>query len=843
MHKAIDSTNKITPNVLQKEAISRFHKSVKSGNSRMALIMATATGKTNVSIWCIEEYFKMYGFGRTLFIAHLDQIWQQADERFKQLLPSVSRGFFMGREKININAGVITAGVVSLAQGIKNKTIPFKKDHFDFIVIDEFHHSAASNYKTVLNYFKPKVLLGMSCLKERHDQKDFLQYFGNNIIYEIDTVTAIEQKTIAGLKYYAVKDDIDYRIHRNGYEYRETDQNRKLIIPEKDKRVIEKWKDIAAGKKTMVFCANISHAVRMTEVFNETGVPAVAIHHFNAAYPDMTPKNILQKTEDFRNGKYQVACTIDKWLEGADFPDVEVGLFLRPTKSWRVFIQSRGRVLRLFRGKKYGIIIDAVGNHKWIKIYRNLLQEHMIWMSRRLGKDTSIQDIQEIITKKGNEAFIKKYQEIAKEYEEKIVHREYKYRKSGRPVYDTNKPEIVFEPGVFELHIEEIKDIFYRTGERDITAEHLIADYLELEKRLGRQPTSMEFIKHHHSMYAFVRIFGNPGWRNMLYRIGRKPLEEKGLTAERFVADFFDLEKKLGRQPISGEYAKHHHSIVGLDRVFGKPGWRNMLKSIGRTSRKRGRDITDAHLIADYLELEKQLGRQPSPSEFTKQHHATTILDKIFGRPGWRNMLKRIGRTVGEINITADHLIADYLDLEKKLGRQPTRGEYAKEHHSDSALNRVFGKTGWRMMVKNTGRTMLRERGLTQEHCINDFLELEKQLGRQPASSEYVKHHHCIAVLNRVFDNPGWRNMLKGIGRAMLVEKKISREHLINDFFELEERLNRQPSLTEFKKQHHNNKVLARLFGNPGWRNMLSTIGRQARPAGFQSISSMRKGV
>lgn len=505
----------ITPYHCQEEALKAFHKSLKAGKHKMALVMATATGKTNVAIWAIEEYLKTYGLGKVLFIAHLDQIWQQADERFKQLTPALSRGF-IGSKQENINAGVVAASITTLSNHIKNGTLPFTRTHFDFIVVDEFHHAAAKTYSSVLEYFKPKVLLGMSCIKERYDQKDFLQYFGNNIIYEIDTVAAIEEKAIAGLKYYAVKDDVDYKVHRNGYEYTEMDQNKKLIIPEKDKRVIEKWKESCGDKKTIVFCANIAHARRTAEYFAAAGVSVVAIHHYHPDHTDSTPKINLQKTEDFRNGVYQVACTIDKWLEGADFPDVEVGLFLRPTKSWRVFVQSRGRVLRKFNGKKNGIIIDAVGNHRWIKIYRNLLAENMLVMSHRLGNKVDMGDIGEWI-EKGNSLFIKKYQEISKEYKEEIA------KNPGRALGGFNKPEAVYEPGVFELNIEEVEDIFFRTGEIDITREHLIEDYLALEKELGRQPTLNEYEIKCHSLSALDRVFGKPGWRNMLKELGRTP--------------------------------------------------------------------------------------------------------------------------------------------------------------------------------------------------------------------------------------------------------------------------------------------------------------------------------
>ncbi len=635
------TSNGITPTSCQKEAIKSFHKSISEGKNKMAFIMATATGKTNVAIWCIEDYLKKYGFGKVLFVAHLDQIWQQADERFKQLLPSINRGFFVGREKINIDAGVITAGVVSLAQGIKNKTLPFKKDHFNFIVIDEFHHSSTGTYKTVLNYFKPKVLLGMSCLKERHDQKDFLQYFGNNIVYEIDTVTAIEQKAIAGLKYYAVKDDINYKVHKNGYKYTEVDQNRRLIIPEKDKRVIEKYLEIAKGKKTIAFCATIAHARRMTEYFIEMGVSAVAIHHFNAQYPDMAPKSILQKTDDFKNGKYQVACTVDKWLEGADFPDAEVALLLRPTKSWRVFIQSRGRVLRLYNGKKYGIVIDAVGNHKHVKIYRQLLVEHMVYMKHQLGKDSTTKEIGKLVKTKP-ETFVEEYKKVSTEYKD-MVH-------SGKTTCSLTKGTIEYSPGVFEMEVEEIKDIFFRTGELPLTKKHLIRDYFDLKNKLGRQPKYEEYKSYTgHGNMSMDNLFGKPGWFYLVKKVGGKVCSSGQLkrrwNKEEVIQIYVNFKKHIGRQPSQDKFKQECR--IGqsvLDRLFGKPGFKNMIAMVGDVpyTFNKVSMFSRQHLLNDYFSLKKELGRQPMSMEYGKKHHGNATLCRVFGRPGWSNMLKEL---------------------------------------------------------------------------------------------------------------------------------------------------------------------------------------------------------
>lgn len=644
----------------QKEAIQAFHDSVNTGKNKMALIMATATGKTNVAIWCIEEYMKMFGHGKVLWIAHLDQIWQDADERFKELLPMKSRGFYYGDNKSNISAGVVIGGVDTLANGIKAGNLPFKPKHFDFIVIDEFHHAATETFKKVIDYFKPSVLLGMSCLKERHDKKVFLSYFGDNIIYEIDTVTAIERKAIAGLRYYAVNDDINYTIHQNGYEYTEMDQNRKLIIPGKDKRVIEKYLKIAPGKKTIAFCANIRHAERMAEYFNDMGIPSVAIHTKDAK------QTIITKTEEFREGKYQVACTIDKWLEGADFPDVEVGLFLRPTKSWRVFLQARGRVLRLSKGKKFGIIIDAVANHKWINIYRQLLQEDLLIKGHRLDKTLSAAEMD--ISPKNWNRFVKTYEEISEEYSRRFPF------KNGK---SQGKDEVVFEPGEFTLEIEEVKDIFLRTGEERITKEHLIQDYLDLEVELGRQPTITEYIKKKHSSSSIRSYFCS--WNGLLEVVGRECKEL--ITREHLLKHYYDLETELGRQPLYEEYKnKTGHGNRVMDNLFGHPGWRNLvLKAGGHVHKKMSiRSLPREHFLQCYFAVKQELGRRPSYEEYRIRCYTNTALNKAFGCPGWNNLVI----LAGDVSVMRSQKLSGK-PIKRRKGSRAGRNKLTRKQPAD----------------------------------------------------------------------------------------------------------------------------------------------------------------
>lgn len=459
----------------QIEAINACNKSLKKGKNKMALIMATASGKTIVAISLIEKYLKAHRSAKVLFVSHLEEIWSHTKKTFDKYLPEDMSSVYAGADR-NADTSIVLASVRSLYNDIFNKKPLFKKDEFDFIVVDEFHHSGADTWEAILKYFKPQILLGMSCLKERNDDREFLHYFGNNIIYELDTVTAIEKKAIAPLKYYAVNTipETPYPLHINGKVYEEHDQNRSLTIKGKNakivethfvkhtKKLVDEYIKLAVGKKAIVFCTTIKHATKTTKIFNQKGIKAVAIHSTREGIKGSSSEEMKEKTEDFRADKYMVACTIDKWLEGADFPDVEVGMFMRPTASWSVWCQSRGRILRKSPNKKFGIILDCVGSYKYIKIYRNLKIEHNIWLSNRLHKT-----VPEGMADWSTNALIDLNRELKEVYREMALEGSL----GGMLEGTKHKDSVIYDMGDFEIVTDEIDDIFYRTGEAEPTHE------------------------------------------------------------------------------------------------------------------------------------------------------------------------------------------------------------------------------------------------------------------------------------------------------------------------------------------------------------------------------------
>lgn len=305
---------------------------------------------------------------------------------------------------------------------------------------------------------------------------------------------------------------------------------------------------------------------------------------------------------------------------------------------------------------------------------------------------------------------------------------------------------------------------------KKITQEHLLRDYRHLKKNLGRRPTCLEFAKEHHGISLLCTAFGSPGWRKFLQAAGERPGRAGRLTRDDVVREYRALKKELGRRPTAVEYAERCHSIGLLRNIFGKSGWNSLLKAAGERP-KLASLVTKAELIREYHELKKKLGRQPQLAEYQKQCYGIGIIARKFGRPGWRSLVAAAGDepAVG-FNIPARHLIADFLDLQAKLGRRPKLLEYTYQCHTPKVLDRVFGKPGWKMLIKAVGRKAMEKNILTAEHLIADYLDTRAALGHEPSQTEFhARNHHTVKVMVRVFGTPGWSNLkraaLKALGR------------------------------------------------------------------------------
>ncbi|MGB3945579.1 MAG: DEAD/DEAH box helicase family protein [Candidatus Saccharimonadales bacterium] len=354
--------HQITPHEVQKNALTALETTRKEGNERGLVVMATGLGKTYLGIFDARAMHAK----KILFIVHQDHILKQAKNSFEKVMPERSdeMGFFTGKEKSYGDKNIVFATIQTISR--EDNLHTFSQEHFDYIIIDESHHTAANSYRKVSDYFSPKFFLGLTATPDRMDEQSILEYYGDNLVFEMGQSEAIRQGYLANLNYIGLLDNVDYsNIFYNGFRYDVNDLNKLLLIEGRDKAVLSKFKSLAPDKKTIAFCVSIEHADWSAQKFRESGIDAIAIHskvedsHTEGAY-----QSASEIIDAFDKGKHQVVFVVDMLNEGIDIPDVECLLMLRPTESNTILTQQLGRGLRLAKGKKEVLVLDFIGNYR-----------------------------------------------------------------------------------------------------------------------------------------------------------------------------------------------------------------------------------------------------------------------------------------------------------------------------------------------------------------------------------------------------------------------------------------------------------------------------------------------
>ena len=355
-----DST--IKPHEAQQKALDALDNARQKGCDKGLVVLATGLGKTYLSAFDVVAAKA----NTVLFIVHVDFILRQARNSFEKVMPERSgeMGFYTGKVKDIENKKIIFTTIQTINRE-KNYSV-FARDFFDYIVIDESHHSAAESYKKVIDYFQPKFLLGLTATPDRMDKKDILEFYGNNHLFEMNQSDAIKQGYLVSLNYKGFLDNVDYtNIHYNGFRYDVNDLNKALMIELRDNAIISKFKELAINKKTIGFCVSIEHADWMAEAFKKAGFDAISIHSkINDENTDGAYQDATEIINAFDKSKHQIAFVVDMLNEGVDIPDVECLLMLRPTESNTILTQQIGRGLRIASGKKEILVLDFIGNYR-----------------------------------------------------------------------------------------------------------------------------------------------------------------------------------------------------------------------------------------------------------------------------------------------------------------------------------------------------------------------------------------------------------------------------------------------------------------------------------------------
>ena len=335
----------------QEDMKSRIEKALCLHRSVMAQ-MPTGTGKTYLLTAVIDSFVRANPKAKVWIVAHRRELVSQIDETVRKFHS-------------------YSSATSSLLSSVKAMSIQWLMRHYDeieeepgMIVIDEAHHALAKTYKEMWERFPKAKFLGLTATPCRLNGKGFTDLF-DVLVQSWGVPEFISKGRLATYDFVSIKSDgvtqrlIDSLQKRGAdgdYQNKEMDMllNKKPSI----ERLYRSLEEYGKDRKGIVYAINISHAQKITKLYQEHGVKAIAIDSKTPAAERQ------QDIEAFKKGDIQVLVNVDIFSEGFDCPDVEFVQLARPTLSLAKYLQMVGRGLRVAKGKKNCVIIDNVGLYR-----------------------------------------------------------------------------------------------------------------------------------------------------------------------------------------------------------------------------------------------------------------------------------------------------------------------------------------------------------------------------------------------------------------------------------------------------------------------------------------------
>lgn len=360
------------------------------------LQMPTGTGKTYLFTSIVNDLLASYKERRQdihiLIVAHRMELLDQISTTLLRF--GIAHGFIQGNREQHLWKRVQVASIMSLLTE-KNYYNTFKLK-FDYIIIDEAHHSLAETYIELFKMFPDAKKLGVTATPCRLNHESFLSLY-QTLITSPQISWFVNKHLLADFDYVSIKPDSEIQklvdcseVSQTG-DFSNIDLDHTFNNQRIRSKLYESYKRFADGRKGIIYAINKLHAAKIAELYTKHGINAVAIDCD-------TPKEDRQcLIEQFKAVIIKVLVNVDIFTEGFDCPDVSFIQLARPTKSLALYLQQVGRGLRIVQGKEKTIIIDNVGLYN----YFGLPDANRKWQYHFKGYD----NVEHISRKKKEEAF------------------------------------------------------------------------------------------------------------------------------------------------------------------------------------------------------------------------------------------------------------------------------------------------------------------------------------------------------------------------------------------------------------------------------------------------------
>lgn len=512
---------RLQPNSMQTRFVNNLRSIYEEGAPRALLISATGTGKTYASAFAAREL----GFRRVLFLVHRNMITAQAMKAYRNVFgTNVSMGLLTGESR-EYDADFVFATMQTMS---KDETLArYAKDAFELIIIDEAHHSAAGSYKKIMDYFTPKLWLGMTATPDKRDDnldgRNIYEIFDHKIAYEIRLQNAMEEDLLCPFHYFGIT-DLEVITDEGKTTEEKAENFRYLTSDARVRNVMEQaayFGHSGERVKGLIFCSRVEEAKVLSEKFNRSGWRTLVLSGSNSEAERTAA--IERLAGDDGDDALDYILSVDIFSEAVDVPEINQVIMLRPTQSPIVFIQQLGRGLRKAEGKEYVVVIDFIGNYQ-----NNFMIPIALSGDRSYNKD----NIRRYVTE------------------------------GGRVI-----------PGASTIHFDEVsrKRIFQAIDYANFSDIRLIREnYTNLKNKLGHIPSLLDFDKY--GEMDVLRIFDNDSLGSYYkflvkyekdYEIRLSQDEEKVIE---FVSKKLAAGKRIHELELLKRMLTYKHGLLGLLR-------------------------------------------------------------------------------------------------------------------------------------------------------------------------------------------------------------------------------------------------------------------------------------
>jgi DNA repair protein RadD len=329
----------------QNTAVERVRSSYSGGSRRVLMVMPTGAGKTVTFAYVIASAAKRER--DILILAHRAELLDQISAALN--LAGVAYGVIAPGYP-DCDAPVQIASVATLARRLDRW-----RDRFDFIVVDEAHHSVSPTWANVLASQPAAHILGVTATPERLDGRGLKEIFGE-LVEGPTTAELIAQKWLSPFVAYepiSAPNLSGARMRAGDYAVEDIREAMGGVVIGS---AVDEYHKRLLDRPTVAFCVDVEHSMAVAERFRAAGVKAAHVDGETSARERRAAIAALG------DGSLQVLCNCGLISEGVDVPAIVGAILLRPTASLALYLQQVGRALRPAPGKNCAVILDFAGN-------------------------------------------------------------------------------------------------------------------------------------------------------------------------------------------------------------------------------------------------------------------------------------------------------------------------------------------------------------------------------------------------------------------------------------------------------------------------------------------------